>query len=113
MPVTPPITKVRTNSGRAGGSDGASVCVHHEVRLAYGMCSVHGHGDDTEAAINLQPAPSLDEGCPRDASTNDKCKAYIATVRHCHWNRTCVLLILLSSVHPGRRKAIVHVQRPA
>ena len=30
---TPPITKVRTNSGRAGGSDGASASVHHEVRI--------------------------------------------------------------------------------
>jgi len=38
------------------------------------MCSVHGHGDDTEAARNLQPALSLDRGCPRSDNTNNKCK---------------------------------------
>ena len=31
--------------------------------------------------------------CREDDSTNDKCKAYLATVRHCHWNRTCMLTL--------------------
>ena len=77
------------------------------------MCSVHGHGDDTEAARNDQQAPSVHNGCQSDDIPNDKCKAYFATVRHGYWKCTCMLIVHHTSVRTGGRKTIVHVQRPA
>ena len=62
------------------------------------MCSVHGHGDDTEAARNDQQAPSVHNGCQSDDIPNDKCKAYFATVRHGYWKCTCMLIVHHTSV---------------